>query len=374
MTQYDDRLAQEKQRFDAEICVHDLPEIFHYWSNAYLRPYINELGYDGIDDFFAQEIATAPRRDGEPLRIASVGCGDCATEIRIAGALVAMGVSDFNFLCLDISDGALERGRGYARDAGLPGCFDMVAHDFNQGLPAGVFDVVIANQSLHHVVELERLFAAIRDRLAPGGRFLVSDMIGRNGHMRWPEARRLVDAAWELLPDHYRFNWQLQRQEQQFMDWDCSQEGFEGIRAQEVLPLLLENFSPRVFMAWGNIIDVFIDRGFGHNFHGRSEWDLQFIDRIHAIDSAAIAAGTIKPTHLLARFQNEPGDCVCLPGMTPQAAIRDMGPGHLLDEDEWPSPVALPRPRPLPLPKGVKDALRSVPGLMPLYRRIRGLA
>lgn len=235
--------------------------------------------------------------------------------------------------------------------------FDVRVHDFNQGLPEGTFDVVIANQSLHHVVELERLYASIKRQLAPGGCFLVSDMIGRNGHMRWPEARTLVDEAWEWLPERYRYNWQLQRQEQQFMDWDCSQEGFEGVRAQEVLPLLLEHFQPRVFMAWGNIIDVFIDRGFGHNFHQQSEWDLSFIDRVHAIDEQAIAEGRIKPTHLLAKFQNEPGDCVCPPGMTPQGAVRVL--------------AAPPSYRPLPLPRALKDVLRRVPGLVPLYERLR---
>ena len=156
MTQYDDRLAQEKQRFDAELCVHDLPEIFHYWSNTYLRPFINGFGYDGIDDFFVQEIAAAQRADAT-LRIASVGSGDCATEVGIASALMAKGVADFRMICLDISDGALDRGRTRAREAGLEAKFEMVAHDFNQGLPAGEFDVVMANQSLHHVVELERL-------------------------------------------------------------------------------------------------------------------------------------------------------------------------------------------------------------------------
>ena len=377
MTEYEDRLAQEKQRFDAEVCVHDLPEIFHYWSNTYLRPFINSFGYDGIDDFFVQEIADAPRRSGEPLRIASVGCGDCGPEIGIARALRERGVADFRMVCLDISEVALERGRANAREAGLAAHVEMIAHDFNQGLPAGTFDVVMANQSLHHVVELERLYAAISAQLAPQGRFLVSDMIGRNGHMRWPEARVLVDEAWESLPDRYRFNWQLQRQEQAFMDWDCSQEGFEGIRAEEVLPLLLEYFQPRVFLAWGNIIDVFIDRGFGHNFHGRGEWDLRFIDRIHAVDSAAIAEGRIKPTHLLARFQNEPGDCLCPPGMTPHSAVRVVEARPQASSEPAAGHGSLPRdprPRPLPLPQGLKDALRAAfPGLVPLYRRLRGL-
>ena len=374
MTEYEDRLALEKKRFDAEVCVHDLPEIFHYWSNTYLRPFINGFGYDGIDDFFVQEIAGAPRREGVPLRIVSVGCGDCTPEVGIAKALRERGMADFRMLCLDISDGALERGRAHAREAGLADHFEMIAHDFNRGLPDGDFDVVMANQSLHHVVELERLYAAIRAQLAPQGRFLVSDMIGRNGHMRWPEARALVEEAWEWLPDRYRFNWQLQRQEQAFIDWDCSQEGFEGIRAEEVLPLLLEYFQPRVFIAWGNIIDVFIDRGFGHNFHGRSEWDLRFIDRIHDIDSTAIAKGKIKPTHLLARFQRELGECVCPPGMTPQSAVRELPEPRLQVGPELGlMPVPHVRPRSLPLPRWLKDTLRRVPGLLSLYRCVRGL-
>ncbi len=380
MSQYSDRLAEEQQRFDAEVCVHDLPEIFHYWSNKYLRPFINGFGYDNIEDFFIQEAVRTYRERGTPLTMVSVGAGDCAMETTIASGVVAAGIRDFHMLCLDISNAALERGRERIREAGLEDKFELRNYDFNQGLPEGQFDVVIANQSLHHVVELETLYATIRQQLNPEGCFLVSDMIGRNGHMRWPEAQAVVDEVWEWLPERYRFNWQLQRQEQQFMDWDCSQEGFEGIRAQDVLPLLLEYFSPRVFLAWGNIIDVFIDRGFGHNFHGRTEWDLHFIDRIHAMDTAAIAAGRIKPTHLLAKFQNVPGECLCVPGMTPQTAVREV----ILDasesepaESEPPVQVQteseLPAPRPLPLPQGVKDVLRRVPGVLPFYRWLRGL-
>lgn len=362
---YDERIAREKRRFDAEICVHDLPEIFHYWSNRHLRAFVNGFGYDSIDDFFVREIA-ATRVGGGPLHIASIGCGDCAAEVRIASRLIAAGVDDFRFLCLDISDGALARGRSLAADAGLIGHFGMQSHDFNQGLPEGVFDVVMANQSLHHVMELERLYDAIRHQLTVGGCFLVSDMIGRNGHVRWPEARKLVDQLWTQLPESYRYNWQLRRHERRFMDWDCSHEGFEGVRAQDVLPLLLERFSPRVFLAWGNIIDVFIDRSFGHNFGALTEWDRQFVDRVHAIDSQAIADGTIKPTHLLGKFQVEPGACVCPPGMTPSEAIRVPRPDD-------PAPPAPPKLPPLASVPWLRQYLKRVPGLASAYRTMKRL-
>jgi len=118
-----------------------------------------------------------------------------------------------------------------------------------------------------------------------------------------------------------------------------------------------------VLLAWGNIIDVFIDRGFGHNFHARTEWDLHFIDRVHALDNQAIADGRIKPTHLLARFQNEPGDCVCPPGMTPQSAVRVLEP---VVESAPPSP-APPPPQPQP-GRTLRQQVARIPGA----RRVRG--
>jgi len=322
MTNYDDRFEQEKHRFDAELWVHDLPDIFHYWSNKYLKPLVNGMGYEGIDDFFAKEMAKITPHDGPDLRIVSVGSGDCAVEIGIAARLEALGVRNFRFTCLDISDAALARGTTYLQGTGLGDRFTMTVHDFNEGLLPGRFDVVMANQSLHHVVGLESLFASIKNQLATDGVFLVSDIIGRNGHQRWPEAKVLVDEVWQDLPDRYRYNWMLKRQEHQFMDWDCSQEGFEGIRAEEVLPLLLASFSPSVFITWANIIDVFIDRGFGHNFREQSAWDLQFIDRVQDIDQRAMASGIVKPTHLLAAFRLQPCDCLHHPGFSPEDVLR----------------------------------------------------
>ena len=41
---------------------------------------------------------------------------------------------------------------------------------------------------------------------------------------------------------------------------------FEGIRAQDILPLLVERFTFDEFIGFGNVIDPFVDRSFGPNF------------------------------------------------------------------------------------------------------------
>jgi len=153
--------------------------------------------------------------------------------------------------------------------------------------------------------------------------FITSDMIGRNGHQRWPEAQMIVDEFWNELPQHYRYNVQLNRQENEFLDWDCAQEGFEVIRAQDVLPLLLERFGFEFFLGFANIIDPFIDRSFGHHFNADAEWDREFIDRVHARDEEEILSGRIKPTHMFAVMRKDyTGATACWKHLTPQFCVR----------------------------------------------------
>ena len=172
-------------------------------------------------------------------------------------------------------------------------------------------------------MDLEGLFDRIRAGLVKEGLFLTSDMIGRNGHQRWPEAKRIVEEYWRRLPDSYRFNLQLQRMETEFLDWDCSSDCFEGIRAQDILPLLLQRFGFEVFIGFGNIVDPFIDRGFGHHFSSEREWDRRFIDEVHARDEAEISAGTISPTHMIAVLTLDMNTVTQhRPGLSPRHCLR----------------------------------------------------
>ena len=64
--------------------------------------------------------------------------------------------------------------------------------------------------------DLERLFDVIGEALIPSGRFVTCDMIDRNGHMRWPETLRYVEAVWANLPKTKKFNWQHKAIHHQF--------------------------------------------------------------------------------------------------------------------------------------------------------------
>ena len=324
---YQARIAEETRIFAEQVEVHDLPQIFHYWSNRWLRPQLEAFGFSNPDQFFARYLEDAHAdalAAGHPARFASLGCGNCDTEVRVARLLLDRGVSQFTIDCVDINESMLERGRQLAVDEGVGAHIVPARGDFNDWRPDGHYDAVLANQSLHHVMNLEGLFAAVDAALTPSGRFVTSDMIGRNGHMRWPEAAAIVREFWQELPPAYRRNVQLRRDEEQFLDWDCSVEGFEGIRAQDILPLLLARFDFELFVGYGNVIDPFVDRSFGPNFDASATWDRDFIDRVHARDETEMSAGRITPTHMLAVLRRRPwaGTCAHRPGLPPERGVR----------------------------------------------------
>jgi SAM-dependent methyltransferase len=198
----------------------------------------------------------------------------------------------------------LAQGEGAACAAGWGGKFKFLPGDIRGWTPAAEhYDFVFACHSLHHFTELELLFEKIHAALKLQGVFVTNDMIGRNGHQRWPEALAILKVFWSTLAPRHQYNHSLQRTDAEYPDLDCSTCGFEGVRAQDILPLLVKTFSFETFLGFGNVIDVFIDRVYGHNFDPGSEADCRLIDTVAAFDDFFIEQGFYKPTHILASMQ-----------------------------------------------------------------------
>jgi SAM-dependent methyltransferase len=306
---YASRLEQELETYANCIDVNALPDIFHYWSDTYVRPMLEETGASNPDEFFARFLCrSATVCSQEVPHFISVGAGNCDTEVRVAKLMREHGLDRFVIHCLDINRTMLDRGMALAAECGVADHVRPMMGDFNTWKPGRRYSGIMANQSLHHVLELEHLFDSVKAALEEGALFVLSDIVGRNGHARWPEALAAVQTFWQELPDQYRYNWPLKRHEQTYENWDCSSEGFEGIRAQDILPALLARFHAHIFVSFGNVIDVFVDRNFGHNFDADASWDREFIDRVHACDETGLSSGALTPTHLLAVFASEACD------------------------------------------------------------------
>jgi SAM-dependent methyltransferase len=303
---YQDRIRAQIEQYAETVNMHDLPEAFHIWSHKCIGSALNEVfGTYSIDEVYALAYIEARQREAGDGRILSIGCGDGGVEIRVAKILLERGVNDFVFVCADLSPillGHLER--AVARE-GLDAHFRAVEADLNNIAVPGAFDVIMANHSLHHIKGLERLFTYSRERLKNGGIFATSDMIGRNGHMRWPETAAIVQAIWPVLDPKQRYHYQLQRYSDAFIDHDCSTEGFEGIRAQDILPIMLKVFHPYKFVGVGGVADLFVDRGYGHGFDVNNEEHVAFVRFLSDLNDILLDAGLVKPTWMMAYFTKD---------------------------------------------------------------------
>lgn len=322
-TSYNARVEREIETFRDLADFNALPPVFHRVSHAVNFPRFRHVfGVESVADFYAQAVMEAAP-DGD-ARIISVGCGDGSIEFDGGRSLFAKGYRRFELVCAEISPPLLERLRQALPDE-LAGNISTVVCDLNSITIPGKFDCVMANQSLHHVLELECLFDWICEHLTDEGIFATSDVIGRNGHMRWPEAEAFLQVLWTLLPEHQRVNRLLSRVESRFMDNDCSTEGFEGVRAQDVLPLILNRLHPKRFFGFGGgIIDLLIDRAYGHNFDVQSPTDMAFIDAATKINDYLVDAGLLKPTQMFAHFTKRDLGERCYRQRTAARSVRDL--------------------------------------------------
>lgn len=299
---YDALVAKEKQFFSGEAPETSIPAIFTYWASRYLSPRLNAMfGTPVIEAVFANEVLRVfEQGQRAPIRLLSLGSGECSLELAIARLLSERGV-EFQFACTDISPAMLAAGGNLIKRAGLAAQFELIECDVNSDLPSREFDFVIANHCLHHFVNLEYIFGWVSQVLdASRGAFIVSDMIGRNGHMRWPEALAYVEKVWAILPEAKKFDCIHRVSREQYLNFDCAEATLEGVRAQDILPLMLERFYFERFVGYGNIPDVFVDRMYGPNFSVDNPQDVAFIDLLEQLNQDLTLAGIIKPTMMFA--------------------------------------------------------------------------
>jgi hypothetical protein len=93
---YMKRIKEERKFFGDKTEVHELPPIFHYFSHTYLKPILEENGYQDVVDFFVQNIFKLNRKRPE-VKIISYGCGNGEMELEIAKKLKIIGLHSFNF-------------------------------------------------------------------------------------------------------------------------------------------------------------------------------------------------------------------------------------------------------------------------------------
>ena len=295
---YQQKLEQEFKIFDQCFNVHELPNAYLYYiQKSFVRKLQQIFGFSSYDEMILKYLELLKCEKNETdIIICSLGSGDCNYEIDFA----AKNNLRCEFHCYELNQHMLDRAKNHAFEKSREETFKFIQCDANKLEMRQQYDIVLAIHSLHHFVELEHIFDQISNCMTEKSYFIINDMIGRNGHMFYDNTLQIVNIIHSVLPKELKYNHLLKQYYEKRIQWDCSTEGFEGVRAQDILPLLDLKFQFLDFAPFSSIADRFTAREFGHNYDLNNNLHKIILDMIIAYDDFFLTNKLLKPTQLFA--------------------------------------------------------------------------
>lgn len=229
-------------------------------------------------DFTARLRELAGRKPDGPVRILSL----CSGAARIEASFAAAAGIRAQWTLMDLNEGLLQTAA-----AGFPEGhdIDLIVGNLNRVEDYGErYDIVLCVSGLHHIVELERVVGFIRDALVDGGEFWsIGEAIGRNGNRLWSRDYEAANAFFRELPERLRRNRHTGQIDDAIPDIDYSSGTFEGIRSQDIEPLLSRYLEPVHVYRRNCFLWRIVDLAYADNYDMQDPSDIDWLQRaVHA--------------------------------------------------------------------------------------------
>jgi 2-polyprenyl-3-methyl-5-hydroxy-6-metoxy-1,4-benzoquinol methylase len=196
----------------------------------------------------------------------SIGCGGGALErhARQAGACETIDA-------IDIAPGAIEEARKMATLAGVTGINYAVANLDGLELAANTYSVAFASSSIHHVINLEQLFANVAKCLEPGGLFIMLEYVGASQFQFSEKAVQIINDILALLPLACRQRFSnpgeyVAKFDRTTIEYMNEMDPSEAIRSADILPLLAKTFTIIEKKDFGGTLLHMLLQDIVHNF------------------------------------------------------------------------------------------------------------
>lgn len=224
-----------------------------------------------------------------------LGCGSGWLE----RALATPGGGVREIVACDVARETVDRAREHAEREGKTSIQYRVVDLEHEELPAGPFDAIIANDVLHHITGLERLYGRIHDALAPRGRFVFNEYVGPNRFQYSDERIELINRYFRLFPDNLRWDpvsnsclWKRSRIDVRKL---TEEDPTEAVRSEDVLPLARKAFEVVAEIPYGGGLLNPLLFGVISGFEpGRAEHD-RVLEVLCAAEDRLTAAGQLEP-------------------------------------------------------------------------------
>jgi SAM-dependent methyltransferase len=281
---YERLIEEEKTHYtDIEITedlkeggVHAHDSWHYYWLGV--AEVIKRSPFSNFAEFLEERFAHLER----PLRILSLASGYCGHELLLAQDLSC----DYQLTCTDINGDLFAEARSRAQENGLSVDFQEADLNFME-IENDSFDMIFAHAAIHHVINLEQLFSRIREGLAPQGIFHMVEVVGENRRLIWDRNEKLANALLDTLPENLTDGIRLA------VPYD--EEGMEGIRQEDILPVLHSSFSPLFEYRHGAFMRFLCTHGeLGKKLNPGDPRARRYLDFLIETDRSAVRNGVLQ--------------------------------------------------------------------------------
>ena len=232
----------------------------------------------------------------------SLGCGSGAVVMDAAGLDIVHQMEG-----MDISPDAVAVATGRAQAAGWMDRVRFKVVDLNHAVLDGEYDLVLFEQSMHHVDRLGEVLDQCQRILAPGGLFVFNEYVGADRFQWTDEAQRLMDEVLQILPQSHRTDQvsgfvktaMTRPTPEQVMAVDPS----EAIHSSAILEACASRFELVERRDFGGTLLQFMLADIVANFDPDDERDAALLRLMTLLEMELIRAGTISSDFVFAVYR-----------------------------------------------------------------------
>ncbi|UHD17934.1 class I SAM-dependent methyltransferase [Thiocapsa bogorovii] len=220
---------------------------------------------------------------GRPLRILSLGSGYCGHELKLARALTC----DYRITCTDINPALFGPAQEIVDREQFAVTFAVEDINFIT-IEKGQYDLIFAHAAIHHVINLERLFEQLLLGLSPNGIFHLVDVVGQNRKLLWDANERMANALLRAIPKEITRGLRLNA--------PVEDEGMEGIRQEDTMPVLRATFEPIFEHRHGAFMRfICTNARLAKRLDPRDATARRYLDFLIDCDDSLVARGILEP-------------------------------------------------------------------------------
>ncbi len=249
----------------------------HWWDVPGMQARWNRLVTGDPELTPRRWLAESFLGDRTNLHGLSVGCGTGARELDWA-RLGVFGRLD----AIDLSEPRIDAARVAAREARLDGVVRFQVGDVLSFARPGSYDVIVAEQSLHHCAPMAKVMRRLARLLVPGGLLLLDEYVGPS-RFQWTDAQlAAADELLQSLPDRYRVSAHGGHLREHVVRPSLLsmklRDPSEAVESADVLPQLERHFEVLVERGYGgNVLHLLFD-GIAQNFREPDEQTRALLD------------------------------------------------------------------------------------------------